>query len=236
MEEKIAQLEEKLHELEQLEHTIELELLKISDEAKKTEKYERGQLVPYSYEETVTFIPEQNISIIREKSYKSYDAMPQAYKDFHSFPEYVEGHSAPHGYPDKEYDMGINTRFSGIFFEILFSIPLCIIGGLLSGFPIMWLCDIPFWKSFTLGALGFGILFVISMIKEKIRQNNAKEPLDDPDYIAEKAKYEAILEERNKKLAEERAVLNECNKKLNEIYNAKKAVKEGIKLLKKDGK
>ena len=54
-------------------------------------------------------------------------------------------------------------------------------------------------------------------MKEKIRQNNAKEPLDDPDYIAEKIKYEAIVDERNKKLERDQQLIEEYSKKLDEI-------------------
>ena len=235
MEGKIAQLEEKLNQLELLEHQVRATFLAISDEAKNKEKYEYGQLVPYLPEEKVVCMPEHNLNIIREKNYKSYDAMPEVYKDFHSYAEYVEGHSAPHGYPNKEYDMGVNTRFTGIMMELMMSALLATIGGLIFGFPVMWLTDFPFWKSFALVALGFGMLFTISAMRDKIRQNNAKEPLDDMDYLVEKAKYEAIVDERNKKLALEREVLDECNKKLDEIRKAKNAIKEGLNILKKDG-
>ena len=235
MEEKIAQLEEKLNQLELLEHQVRATFLSVSDEAKNREKYEYGQLVPYLPEEKMVCMPEHNLNIIREKTYKSYDAMPEVYKDFHSFAEYVEGHSAPHGYPNKEYDLGVNTRFSGIMMELMVSALLAVIGGLVFGFPVTWLTDFPFWKSFALVALGFGILFTISAMRDKIRQNNAKEPLDDTDYLIEKAKYEAIVDERNKKLAAERVILAECNKKLDEISKAKNAIKEGLKILKKDG-
>ena len=235
MNEKITQLEEKINELEIMEHSIRAELLKIGDEAKKVKKYEYGQLIPYSNEEKFVDMPEYNISIMREKSYKSFSELPDSYKDFHSFAEYIEGYSAPHGYPNKEYDMGINTRFSGIFFEILFTIPLCLIGGIFTAFPVMWLCDIPFLKAYALSALGFGILSIISMMKEKIRQNNAKEPLDDPDYVAEKIKYEAIVDERNKKLERDQQLIEEYSKKLDEISKSKAMVIETLKLLKKDG-
>ena len=90
-------------------------------------------------------------------------------------------------------------------------------------------------KAYALSALGFGILSVISMMKEKIRQNNAKEPLDDPDYIAEKIKYEAIVDERNKKLARDQQLIEEYSKKLDEISKSKAMVIETLKLLKKDG-
>lgn len=232
MNELISQLESKLFELEQLENQLNQTISEISTEAKNNIKYAPGQLIPYSHEDEAEMFPEGTPP---DKSYSSYDSLPDSYKSFHSFAEYAEGYSAPHGYPGKEYDLGINTRFSGIFFELLLCAPLCLIGGLIVFFPVTLLTDMSLMKSYILSSLFFGILLVLSLMREKIKQNNAAEPLNDPQYIAEKTKYESLLEERNKKLDLERETLDICNKNLAEIQKTKHLINESIKMAKKDG-
>ena len=210
-----------------LRQTLEDE---VSTEARTVKKYKYGDTIPWTHimppEERLTRLTYGSISKDKIQERRNYKKWNKGYAKYHSYDEYLVGHTPPDGYPNKK-KLGLNSVEAEEEFKRIAC--ACAIFGLILALILrMMMITYHFDEVAWSFAIFTGFAFIGHYVGSYIISKNREKPTNAL-YLEQKANYEQAVDERNAILSKELGIEAYCIKAEAEIAPVEAKVREELK-------